>query len=162
MENVPRKEKAFINFAINSLKLRGDYGKQIAASIWSHLSLVRTEQAKMKNRQTDDNHVEEEKEEQEQEQTLLISSQKVQESKQQVEPKADHKHDSLRKNVDKIMKKILKKETPGHGLKFKQLRRKVKTKLRVKNIGYNKGDVKKTIMESSLVKIEGKDVILLL
>mmetsp|Transcript_14846 Transcript_14846/g.22252 ORF Transcript_14846/g.22252 Transcript_14846/m.22252 type:complete len:212 (+) Transcript_14846:19-654(+) len=54
-DNVPRKEKAFRNFAANSLNLRGAHGDAIVSSIWSHLSSVREEklkdQAKLKEQE---------------------------------------------------------------------------------------------------------------
>jgi hypothetical protein len=156
MENAPRKENAFINFAINSLRLRGDHGRQTASTIWNHLSQVRMEQQSKNNKTVETTKIQVEVEEEVERVHESPKPAAASESAMQ-----NNNNNNLKASVEKIMKKILKKQSPDHRLPFKQLKKKIKNKLRVKKIECNKGDLKKNIIQSSMVKQEGKDILLL-
>jgi len=152
-DNVPRKEKAFRNFAANSLNLRGAHGDAIVSSIWSHLSSVREEklkdQAKLK----------------EQEQAVIETSKEKVETDTESASNAQAKkatsinETKVGKKVVKAMRKALKK-APSNQLKMKELRKLVKCKLDSEDKEVTKDDVKKAIKtviaEENSISVDGK------
>lgn len=133
LENVPRKEKQFRNFTVNSLRLKGPGGEKIKNEIWAFLAKVRDEE---KKRREEEDNARKEKHQ----------SQKSEEDKKP-EPKAasvsedDDNSSSISKSstpelpsekaVTKAMKKVLKK-APNKQLKFKAVRKQVQESLAFK------------------------------
>lgn len=174
MENVPRKENAFINFAINSLRLRNDSGKHTALSIWNHLSQARAKQTKNKIEATESKTGKQPEDTSRSTSLQSLSSIQWQEEvEEENKSRKSGSHPSsficqstpvdqnLKINVEKVMKKILKKQSPEHRLPLKQLKKKIKTKLRLKKMEFSKGEIKNSIIQSSMIKKEGKDILLL-
>lgn len=48
LENVPRKEKQFRNFTVNSLRLKGPNGEKVKGDIWALLVKVRDDEKQKK------------------------------------------------------------------------------------------------------------------
>lgn len=141
-DNVPRKEKAFRNFASNSLRLRGGNSASIVDSIWNHLNSIRQEKIKAKE---EEKKAEEEKKK-DNETCIPVPT----------TPKANKTGKETKKAVKKAMKKALKKAPTGK-LKMKDLRKLVSEKLEAKGEKIDKKDFKLTIKEV----IEGETEIIL-
>jgi cell growth-regulating nucleolar protein len=160
-DNVPRKEKAFRNFATNSLKLRGANGNAIITSIWNHLKAIREERHEQtplegegKESVTDQKEIENEKQD------------SVESSCRSEEPKVDDisGEDTVpikTKKIAKAMKKDLKK-TPSKQMQLKELRKLVKKKLELDAQTLKKIDLKKAIArvitDDESITTEGKVV----
>ncbi len=157
-DNVPRKEKAFRNFASNSLKLRGASGDEIVGSLWKQLQSVREAKTKAKENQAKEAN----------------NTQKSEENEKKVEkessptttcipcttkPNITKKKD--KKTVIKAMKKVLKK-APSRQLKMKEFRKLVKQRLEGKNSDMSKDELKdviiKAIDDESSITLDGKIV----
>ncbi len=168
-ENVPRKEKAFRNFASNSLKLYGSRGDVIISSLWKHFSAIRQKRAKEK--EINDNVKKNE----------LLKEGAVNLDISEEDHKCDNKVDDQNESVDKslplsgtasetkaitkVIKKALKK-SPKHKLKIKELRKIVKAKAILKDEVKEKQEWNAIIKEAVLkgkksMKMDGKNVILL-
>ena len=131
LDNVPRKEKQFRNFTVNSLRLKGPSAERIKDEIWKHLSEVRDEERQKK----------------EEAQKKQQSSQSAKESKKEAPSSVsdDDKSNNntkegksspassmpTEKEVTKAVKKALKK-APNKSLKFKALRKTVQEALVIK------------------------------
>lgn len=147
-DNVPRKEKAFKNFASNSLKLYGNEGELIILSLWKHLSAVRQRQSKKKEDEqkkkqeseedvckiiNDDKKGCNENENEVQNNTEEKPKEETQESTEQNPKDIEKIKDSSltstekdeKKKVLKAIKKALKK-APKHVMKFKEIRQLMK------------------------------------
>mmetsp|Transcript_20565 Transcript_20565/g.24498 ORF Transcript_20565/g.24498 Transcript_20565/m.24498 type:complete len:280 (-) Transcript_20565:33-872(-) len=152
LDNVPRKEKQFRNFASNSLRVHGRDGDSILTSIWKHIDGVKQEVVLRKAK--------EDKE---------LKAQQLNEASQEVKSKAeddkegenpvtisDAKNNSnnskeansekstcivSQKLVKKSMMKTLKKH-PNRQIKMKELR-----KILLKNSEFDKSTMKKTILQ---------------
>ena len=119
LENVPRKQKQFCNFTVNSLRLRGPHGEKVKVEIWALLTKVRDEEKK--RREENDKIVEQKK----------PTPQKVvdvSDSSTESESSTDLPSE---KAVTKAMKKVLKKSS-NRQLKFKSLRKQVQESLSFK------------------------------
>jgi len=147
-DNVPRKEKQFLNFCSNSLRKNQDF-----SGVWNYLNELR--QTKIKEQQKN------ETKKNEGINTLNIKDDKVQ--NQQCTPIVNN-IDSSRstsneakkmkgKDIAKAMKKVLKKE-PNKQLKMKELRKKVKLSLMFKG---KKEELKKLIKDE--LNNNGKKII---
>ena len=139
-DNVPRKEKAFRNFASNSLRLRGGNSASIVESIWNHLNSIR--QAKIKAK-------EEAQEDTKKDNVICISI--------PTKPKANTTGKDTKKAVIKAVKKALKKAPTGK-LKMKDLRKLVSEKLEAKGQKIDKKDFKVVIEGETEIILEGKVV----
>ena len=150
-DNVPRKEKAFRNFASNSLRLRGGNSASIVDSIWKHLNSIRQE--KIKANEEEKKSKEEEKRAKEEEDSKKDTCIPIDFtiSKSNTNGKNDSK-----KSVFKAVKKALKKAPTGK-LKMKDLRKLVSEKLESKGQKIDKKVFKLTIKEA----IEGETGIIL-
>jgi hypothetical protein len=132
LENVPRKEKQFRNFTVNSLRLKGPHGEQVKSEIWALIVKVKEEANNTKK------EVGERKEQPKQipkedevdasdRSTKTTSDAAVSESDD--EPSKDASTDlPSEKAVTKAMKKALKR-APNGQLKFKALRKRVQESL---------------------------------
>ena len=138
LENVPRKEKQFRNFTVNSLKLRGAAGEKVKDEIWMLLVEVREGEKKRVAEEED------EKTKQHSKPTAKKEEEKAaKQSKSKAvsitddEPSNNTNSDTFaadlpsQKAVKKAMKKALKK-APNKQLKFKALRKKVQDSLSFK------------------------------
>lgn len=181
-ENVPRKEKAFRNYASNSLKLYGRNGETIIASLWKHFSGIRTKRAEEKEAavaakkaldeekkmetsssvDNDDTKSSKDKKEVESESSSNVTTD-VKESNNDSSILKIKKKDS--KKVKKVVKKALKK-APKHRLKLKELKIIVKKEVTLEsNNAKEDVDWKEIIKDAVLnskdsMRLEGKKVIL--
>jgi cell growth-regulating nucleolar protein len=156
LDNVPRKERAFRNFAANSLRLRGPNGDAIITSIWKHLSTVKEEQLKAKEKLKEQAKEELSKLKSEEEPT---SDEKVKESAGIANSNIKGDNSSSNKKIAKAMKKTLKK-APSKQLKVKELRKLVKKLLDSEDITFSKDEIKiaikQAISENKSISSEGK------
>ena len=143
-DNVPRKERPFRNFAMNSLKLRGFQAETIISGIWKHLNSVREEKLKAKNAQ-------------EEKLKTCIPVDKEMESTTENETKGitiKEKKDSGSKSMQKQIKKALKK-APKKQMKLKELRKIIRSKT-FQEIG--KSELERQIIDT-ISKSKGKLII---
>ena len=138
LDNVPRKEKAFRNFASNSLRLRGNHGSNIVDTIWAHLCKVRQEsQEEKKCDQNNNDHPSKE---------CKTEQDSDEKSKEKIETPPQNKTESItndtipliaatkssgksKKNKNKDLLKVIKKKlkkSPKHKMKIKALRKDLK------------------------------------
>ena len=137
LDNVPRKEKAFRNFASNSLRLRGNQGNNIIDIIWTHLCKVRQESQEEKNcdKKSNDhplkeNEIEQDSDEKSKE-TIALPQNETESIPNDALPliaatKTSGKSNNKNKDLLKVIKKKLKK-SPKHKMKIKALRKDLKT-----------------------------------
>ena len=169
-ENVPRKEKAFRNFASNSLKLYGQRGDATISSLWKHFNAIRQKRAEEKEaslKKKNESHKNNEKDKSidSEQQT---SDDKINLKSQDKSEKGNIDSPSLpvpdKKAVTKLIKKALKK-SPKHQLKLKELQKIIKKDAIFKDNVQGKKEWKKIIKDSVLskkdLKLEGKSVLLL-
>lgn len=132
LENVPRKEKPFRNFTVNSLRLKGPHCEQIKSEIWALLVKVREESNSAK-KEEEENRKQPKQIPKEDEVDESVHSKKTSSdaavSDSDDEPSEDTAIDlPSEKAVTKAMKKALKK-APNRQLKFKALRKQVQESL---------------------------------
>jgi len=171
LDNVPRKEKAFRNFAPNSLKLRGPSGDKIVSDIWNHISSFRQKKMEMKQQAEKDTSGESQvqpdncqvkdslvpsssetsdKSERDQGPSTSISIEKA-------SPKKTSKGKTLKKkNMKKIVTKALKKASK-HQLKLKDLKKIVKDRIKEKKLQIEE-DCSVSMMLMETVKSNGKEL----
>ena len=185
-DNVPRKEKAFRNFASNSLKLYGNEGELIVSSLWKHLSAVRQKQSqkredeqKKKKESEDDvskvisddkkdcneNNVENETAEEKIKEELPESTEQ---NPKEIEKIKDSMSSSTKKDEKKIVLKAIKKalkKAPKHEMKFKEIRQLMKAqKLLRMNLKKDElNDMIKSVVTKGKknLKMDGKKVTLI-
>lgn len=134
LDNVPRKEKQFRNFTVNSLRLRGPSAEKIKDEIWKHLSKVRDdERQKKEEAQKKQQSAKVTKKEEEAEEPTSISDDDKCSSNDAKEKESSSSSSSMpsEKEVTKAVKKALKK-APNKSLKFKELRKSVQETLVIK------------------------------
>ena len=124
LDNVPRKEKQFRNFATNSLNLRGQRNSEtVVTSIWNYLKELREKQleerAKEEAAKSKPQRLQEETKKEEADEWLSKSERKESVTKATAPDQ---------KTVKKAMKKILKK-AKDHTMPMKHLRKAVLTHL---------------------------------
>lgn len=150
LENVPRKEKQFRNFTVNSLRLRGPGGENIKGEIWALLSKVREDE---KKKREEEENARKKKQQSKQSEEKDTSPEVAKESEATaVNVSEDDNNSSESKNnassakdlpsekaVTTAIKKALKK-APNKQLKFKALRKQVQESLAFKA---DKGAAKK-------------------
>lgn len=120
LDNIPRQEKKFVNFASNSLQLRGN-NKKIVDEIWGLLKAEREKRIAIKEKEQ---QAENEKKE------LAEKEKGKQQEKEKEASKTEEKKSSKSdsdvsidaKKVKKIAKKTLKK-APNRSMKMKELRK---------------------------------------
>lgn len=179
--NVPRKEKQFRNFTINSLNLK-DYGKSTANSelvgeMWNYLSKLREDERKAK--EDADKKIKEEQEakkkkKEEEEKEQQKDKEKATKSKKDKSKSSSSSSSSSKtttgkstipeKKVVKAMKKILKK-SPKQQLKMKKLQKKMEKKLKEETAQIDSDELKQLIQSqidiaSNNMKLDGKIVTL--
>ena len=145
MENVPRKEKQFRNFTVNSLKLKGGSAEKTKDEIWKHLVKVREdekqkrEEAQKKQQQSSSSSQQAAAKDDTKKEAVPTSvSDDDKSSKEEGSAKEDKEPSSSssssmpsEKTVTKAVKKALKK-APNKSLNFKALRKQVQEALALK------------------------------
>ncbi len=156
LDNVPRKEKPFRNFATNSLRLRGPNGNATITEIWKHLCNVKEEMLKAQQTQKGAIADTEEKSE--------SKTQENPETEEGTEKNIQKEKKKNDKKVAKAMKKALKK-APSKQLNMKELRKLVKKNLESDDINMSKDTIKvaisQAISEDKSLSSEGKIVTML-
>ena len=156
LDNVPRKERAFRNFASNSLRLRGPNGDAIIVSLWTYLSTTRQEKVKQKE-EAKKKEIEA-KSESIKEPDTSETIEEANETKPIEKEKAPAKS-SNKKKVAKALKKTLKKQA-SKSLKMKELRKLIQKKLDSEEVNISKEDLKAAIEEAisdnKSIQSEGK------
>ncbi|KAL7494275.1 hypothetical protein ACHAWT_002976 [Skeletonema menzelii] len=136
LDNVPRKEKQFRNFTVNSLRLKGPNAEKIKDDIWKHLSKVREDEKQKKEeaqkKQQSSQQAAKDKKKEDAEPTSISDDDKSS-SKNAKEEESSSSSSSMpsEKQVTKAVKKALKK-APNKSLKFKALRKTVQETLVIK------------------------------
>mmetsp|Transcript_47879 Transcript_47879/g.48763 ORF Transcript_47879/g.48763 Transcript_47879/m.48763 type:complete len:178 (+) Transcript_47879:251-784(+) len=152
LDNIPRKEKQFVNFASNSLQLRGS-NKKIVDEIWNFLKQEREKCIAEKQKQAQ--QVVKEKEE-----VVVVVSDTIQDASTDYDKSTSSIIDV--KKVNKITKKTLKK-APNKSMLMKELRKLVGKKLGLPKSA--KKQLKMILLETaktsdSKIKIDGKIICL--
>lgn len=170
LENVPRKEKQFRNFTVNSLRLRGPSGEKIKSELWGLLVKAREEN---KQKQAEHEQAKQQKDPPSEKDGGLDSSKDsnskaISESDDELSCNRNGKTSAAdlpsQKTVTKAMKKALKK-SPRRQLKFKYLRKEVQETLSYKAGKGGKKEWKKLLLrcvelDSNKLVMSGKLVTL--
>eukprot|EP00536_Pseudo-nitzschia_multiseries_P005301 jgi/Psemu1/238392/estExt_Genewise1.C_980006 len=123
LDNIPRQEKKFVNFASNSLQLRG-HNKKVVEEIWNCLKQERekriAERDKQQQAEKEKKELEEKKKEEQQQKEKQASKSK--EGKESSNSSDDKDVSIDPKEVKKITKKTLKK-AEGKSMGVKALRK---------------------------------------
>jgi len=151
LDNIPRKEKQFVNFASNSLQLRGS-NKKIVDEIWNFLKLEREKCIAEKQKQA--------QQVKEKEEVVVVVSDTIQDASTNYDKSTSSIIDV--KKVNKITKKTLKK-APNKSMRMKELRKLVGKKLGLPKSA--KKQLKIILLETaktsdSKIKIDGKIICL--
>jgi len=147
LDNIPRKEKQFVNFASNSLQLRGS-NKKIVDEIWNFLKQEREKCIAEKQKQA------------QQVKEKVVVSDTIQDASTDYDKSTSSIIDV--KKVNKITKKTLKK-APNKSMLMKELRKLVGKKLGLPKSA--KKQLKIILLETaktsdSKIKIDGKIICL--
>lgn len=164
LDNVPRKEKQFRNFATNSLNFKGNNAKKELDSIWNFLKEQKEKQQKQKEeeqakqqkaKEEKAKQAKEEKEEKSKASTSSTTSSSNLEN-ENVSP-SEKNNKTTYKNVKKATKRMLKK-APGQSMKYKSLQKALREK-----VGVSKEKLKEVMdevvaKESKKFMLEGKQI----
>jgi len=169
LDNIPRKEKQFRNFASNSLNLKGGaHGQKILDAIWGYLNEQREllkkqkEEAEQKSKELKEQR---QAKDAATETTTKSESASISDNGSNGKSKSEDsvaKNDNnddkvIYKNVKKESKKLLKK-APGHSMKYKSLQKALREKA-----GMDKSKIKQ-VLDQMVVKenkkflLEGKQI----
>ncbi|KAL3944279.1 MAG: hypothetical protein SGBAC_001624 [Bacillariaceae sp.] len=141
LDNIPRKEKQFRNFTMNSLNLRGR-GEGIVGEVWNLLKEEREKRvavklAEEKKQQEEKRRKKEEEEKKQPKKAVPDDSDSdsddgdVKNSKEQKKESPPKSSDSVdKKQVKKLVKKALKK-APNRKMKLKSLRKQLESEMRL-------------------------------
>jgi len=129
LENVPRKEKQFRNFTVNSLKLKGSHAETVKGEIWALLMKAKEDTKPEQPSAADGKKVEDPASDQPSETKPNISE------SDDEQPKDAPTEIPSEKAVTKVIKKVLKK-APNKQLKFKALRKQVQSSFAI-NVNKN-------------------------
>mmetsp|Transcript_4216 Transcript_4216/g.10726 ORF Transcript_4216/g.10726 Transcript_4216/m.10726 type:complete len:296 (-) Transcript_4216:40-927(-) len=160
LENVPRKEKQFRNFTVNSLRLRGPNGEKAKGDIWALLTKVREDEKRRKEEEDKQKKQQQAKPTPKGEETVLPDSFETERTNAAISVSDDEPSNTDNSNKDsppdpdlpsekavtKAMKKVLKK-APQKQLKFKYLRKEVQESLSFKAGKNGKKKWKKLLKE---------------
>ena len=155
LDNIPRKEKQFVNFTSNSLKLRGS-DKKIVEQIWSCLRQEREKRLAEKDMLQQPKQQQQQQQQQQKEQ---IDENCNREEEKKADTNGSTSNLSIdAKTVKKITKKTLKK-APNRSMRIKELR-----KILGKELGLPKSAkkrLKKLLLETAKasndkIKVNGK------
>lgn len=135
LDNVPRKEKQFRNFATNSLRLHGRNADSVLSSVWKHIDGVKQEVVRRKVKEDEE---------------LKAEAKKIDDARAIAEnaktATAETKVTKAKLDVDpKIMKKTMVKalkKAPNRQLKMKELR-----KILMKVAPTNKSTIKAVMLQ---------------
>jgi len=179
LDNVPRKEKQFRNFASNSLNLRGggggNHATKILDAIWNHLNAQRevlkaakekADQAKQQAKEKQETKKLDKEEEAQQsaaasdeELTTKEATAPSSSSSSKVSDTDHHITDDkvLYKSVKKATKKLLKK-AKGHKMKYKSLQKTLRTDLKVDKKKLQAAMEQVVAKEAKKFQLEGKEI----
>jgi hypothetical protein len=160
LDNIPRNEKKFVNFASNSLQLRGSNIK-IVEEIWNLLKLEQGKRIAAKEvikKQEELKQEQKKQQQQEEKKKEGAVSDKEDDSNSSTSSTGDDKPTIDAKKVKKITKKTLK-EAPNKSMKMKKLR-----KILGKELGLPKSakkQLKKILLETAKaskdkIKVDGE------
>jgi len=170
LDNVPRKEKQFRNFASNSLRLHGRSCDSVLVAIWKHIDGVKQKTILRKAKEDEELKAKSEKVAQEKRSkeidsgqgvSPVISDDEITDSSDEKEKRSkDSKPVVNQKVYKKTMMKALKK-APNRKLKIKELR-----KILLKNSEVDKLTMKKIMSQvlienSKKILVEGKCITLI-
>ena len=167
LDNVPRKEKQFRNFAANSLSMRRSEAEEMAGEIWKHLSQLREEQKKAnedgRKKQEAEAEAKASKAEAVKEEAKRgegVEGSSSSSSSSESSEGGDSRSESRRVSI--AMTKLLK-EAPRKKMKVSKLGKKVKKELLLKRKKKEMKVLLKQIIAASKsgMKIDGKRVILI-
>jgi len=138
LDNVPRKEKQFRNFASNSLRMHGRNGDSILTSIWKHIDSVKHVAVLRKVKEDEELKAK----------SLVETSRKIERKKDNVTTDSINKDVKNNKAKSVVGQKVVKKsmiktlkKAPNRQIKIKELR-----KMLLKNSEFDKSTMKKTIL----------------
>lgn len=135
LDNVPRKEKQFRNFTVNSLKLKGANAERTKDEIWKHLSKVREDEKQKKEedqtKQQPSQQSAKNSKKEDEPTSISDDDKSSKEDTQEKESPSSSPSMPSEKEVAKAVKKALKK-APNKSLKFKTLRKTVQESLVIK------------------------------
>jgi hypothetical protein len=167
LDNIPRKEKQFRNFATNSLNLRGGQAKNILDSIWNHLN---DQREKMKKAKAEADQMKQQKKEEKQQSTTKDESNPTKDEDSKKEDDVSHKEVSdedkkdkanldkaLYKDVKKATKKLLKK-AEGRSMKYKSLQKALREKMGVPKDKLKEAMEQVIAHEAKKFQMEGKNI----
>jgi ABC-type uncharacterized transport system involved in gliding motility auxiliary subunit len=120
LENVPRKEKQFRNFIVNSLKLKGPHAEKVKGEIWALLMKAKEETKPEQHSPADEKKVEVPAPD-----PLTETKPNISESDDE-HPKSADTDIPSEKALTKVIKNVLKK-APNKQLKFKALRKQIQS-----------------------------------
>ena len=166
LDNVPRKEKQFRNFAANSLSMRRSEAEEMAGEIWKHLSQLREEQKKAnedgRKKQEAEAEAKASKAEAVKEEAKRGEGVEGSSSSSSSESSEGGDSRSESRRVSIAMTKLLK-EAPRKKMKVSKLGKKVKKELLLKRKKKEMKVLLKQIIAASKsgMKIDGKRVILI-
>jgi hypothetical protein len=157
LDNIPRKEKPFLNFTSNSLNLRGSSNKRIVDEIWNCLKQEREKrtaerekhqavQKELKQTQQQEERKQEQSKDENTEPKLTTEVHDIKSDKDKT-PSIDTK------KVHKAMKKALKK-APNRSMKIKELRKLLGNELGLPKSA--KKSLQKALTSNKKVKVDGK------
>lgn len=158
LENIPTQEKKFRNFAANSLRLKKS-DEKIVSQIWELLMKERQKESEAAEKQKEAAAAAKEEKEESAAPKVSESTKISDEENSEVQTTALPNESSVKKAMKKALKKASNKT-----LKFKSLRKEVKSKLELKNVDDKKlKEVMQRIAEENpkKMKINGKSVHLL-
>lgn len=131
LENVPRKEKQFRNFTVNSLRLKGASAEKTKDEIWKHLVKVREDEKQKREedqKKQQSSHHPAKDTTKVTEPTSVSDDDKPNIGLKEEDPTTSSSFLPSEKAVTKAVKKALKK-APNKSLKFKALRKQVRESL---------------------------------
>lgn len=134
LDNVPRKEKQFRNFTVNSLRLKGASVERTKDEIWKHISKVREDEKQKKEEAQKNQPAKDTKKDADPTSISDDDKSTKEETKEgEMSPSSSSPLSSMpsEKEVTKAVKKALKK-APNKSLKFKALRKTVQESLVIK------------------------------
>lgn len=155
LDNIPRNEKKFINFASNSLGLRGS-NKSVVDEIWNHLRQER--ERRIAEKQKNDLIEKEKKEAQKKQAPAVTKSEQKDDSSTSSSDSSTKDVCIDKKQVKKLTKKALKKAS-NQSLAIKKLRKIIKKEMGLPKTA--KKQLKSILIETAKasknrIKIDGK------
>lgn len=182
LDNIPRKEKQFLNFMSNSLNLRGRHGTDICQQLWNILKQEKDQRMAVKAKEQE---LQQQQSQQKVESNAQVSSSSASSSDGNDSNKAETATTSSnavseeaevsnqaatstststavlakvdKKTVHKAMKKALKK-APNQSMKVKELRKLLQKEYDIDSKAIKKSQLQQLMESCKKAKIEGKTI----